>query len=394
MKIAHVCSFYTPAICGVKQVVEELAKRQVAAGHEVHVYTSDWDKTKRLKIKEEIIEGIHVHRCRHIARVANFGVIWPSVFFKLLKEDFDIVHTHVFGHPHVVLAGLAARIKKIPYIHTTHCPWSDAFRSTVGRLGVLVSYNIFSRFALHASNKIIAITPWEVGFIKNYGGEESKIKVLPNGMAGIFSSKIKDNDFRKKYQIKKNLILFFGRLNATKGPDKFVEIAQKILKERNDFTFVLRGPDEGMREKVKAMIGNEKCILLLEATRDRSEIAKMYQAADIYVLPSYREGLPLTLFEAMASGLPVVASPVNGIPYEMHEPENGFLVAYGDIEGFKKRILELIQNQKLRENISKNNRKKASRYNWEIIAQETLKIYQEEINKMRGKSVQENKLRP
>ncbi len=52
MKIAHVCSFYTPAICGVKQVVEELAKRQVAAGHEVHVYTSDWDKTKRIKIKE------------------------------------------------------------------------------------------------------------------------------------------------------------------------------------------------------------------------------------------------------------------------------------------------------------------------------------------------------
>jgi len=392
MKIAHVCSFYTPAICGVKQVVEELAKRQIAAGHEVHVYTSDWDKTKRIKTKEEAIEGVHIHRCKHIARVANFGIIWPSVFFKILKEKFDIIHTHVFGHPHVVLAGLAAKIKKIPHIHTTHCPWSDAFRSTVGRMGVFVSYNLFSRFSLRTANKIIAITPWEVGFIKSYGGEESKIKVLPNGMAGIFSSRIENNNFKKKYQIKGNMVLFFGRLNVTKGPDKFIEIAKSILEERNDLVFVLRGPDEGMREKVKAMIGNEKHILLLEETRDRLEIAKMYQAADVYVLPSYREGLPLTLFEAMASGLPVVASPVNGIPYEMHEPENGFLVSYGDIDGFKKRILELIEDQKLREKISKNNRKKASRYNWEIIAQETLKIYQEEIDKYGKEGTQENNL--
>ena len=64
----------------------------------------------------------------------------------------------------------------------------------------------------------------------------------------------------------------------------------------------------------------------LGAIRGKENIAEMYQAADMYVLPSYREGLPLTLFEAMASGLPIVASPVNGIPYEMKEPENGFFI--------------------------------------------------------------------
>jgi len=56
MKIAHVCPFYTPAIGGVKQVVYELAQRQLKSGHEVHVYASDWDKTKRIKKKEELIE--------------------------------------------------------------------------------------------------------------------------------------------------------------------------------------------------------------------------------------------------------------------------------------------------------------------------------------------------
>ena len=94
-------------------------------------------------------------------------------------------------------------------------------------------------------------------------------------------------------------------------------------KEKN-VTFVIRGPDEGMREIVKKKIGNEKKIILLDETRDRKEIIKMYQAADIFVLPSFREGLPLTLFEAMAAGLPIVATPVNGIPYEMEDKKMVF----------------------------------------------------------------------
>ena len=85
----------------------------------------------------------------------------------------------------------------------------------------------------------------------------------------------------------------------------------------------------------------------------------MYQAADIFVLPSYREGLPLTLFEAMAADLPVVASPVNGIPYEMKEPENGYLVTYGNNKGFEDKIIKLLDDKKLRNKISKNNKKKS-----------------------------------
>jgi glycosyltransferase involved in cell wall biosynthesis len=223
-----------------------------------------------------------------------------------------------------MLSSLATKIKKIPHIHTTHCPWTDAHRSLVGKIALFFSYNLFSRWAFKATSKIIAITPWEMDFIKKHGGKESKIKVLPNGMDEAFFKKIKNNDFKKKLKIKGKLILFFGRLNVTKGPDKFVEIAHSLLKERKDLTFVIRGPDEGMRAKVKELIGNEKRIIFMDGTRDRKEIIKMYQAADIFVLPSYREGLPLTLFEAMAAGLPIVASPVNGIPYEMKEPENGF----------------------------------------------------------------------
>ncbi len=379
MKIAHICPFYTPAIGGVKQVVEELAKRQVKQGHKVHVYTSDWDKNKRIAKKEESLDGVQVHRCRHILKVANFVTIWPSVFFKLLKQDIDIIHTHVFGHPHFVLAALAAKIKKIPHIHTTHCPWTDSFRSSIGRKGLYISYNFFSKWALKSADKIIAITPWELDFIKKYGGTEQKIKVLPNGMSDIFLKKIKDNDFKKRHKIKNRLVLFFGRLNITKSPDKFVQIAKLILKERNDTTFVICGPDEGMKQKVEQLIGDEKRIILLPETRDREEITKIYQSADIYVLPSYREGLPLTLFEAMACGLPIIASPVNGVPYEIKQPENGFLVEHKNTEGFKQRIIQLLDDEKLRKKISENNLKKAKQYNWNEIYKRTMNLYKEAL---------------
>src|SRR3989338_4374689 len=101
----------------------------------------------------------------------------------------------------------------------------------------------------------------------------------------------------------------------------------------------------------------------------------MYQSADVYVLPSYREGLPLTLFEAMASGLPIVASPVNGVPYEMKEPENGFFAGYGDIKALEKNILKLLDSPRLSKKISLANFKKAKKYEWDSIYKRYIREY-------------------
>ncbi len=379
MKIAHIAVYYKPTIGGVTKVIEELAKRQVAAGYEVHVYCSDWDKEKRIKKKEEIIDGVHVHRIKHWCRVSNFEVLFPGLFSKLFIKavEFDVIHSHVFGHLHFFLASLVAKHNGTRHIHTTHCPWTDANRGFVGKVGVAVSYNIFSRLGFKLTDKIIAITPWEIKYIKKYGGNEKKIIVIPNGMGKEFFKKIEDNDFKERHNIKGKMVLFFGRLNVTKSPDNFVKIAKLILKERNDTTFVILGPDEGMRDKVKELIGDEKRILLLPETRDKTEVLKMYQSADIYVLPSFREGLPLTLFEAMASGLPIIATPVNGIPYEMKDGLNGFLVKHGDNEYFANRIQRLLDDNILRKRISKTNIKKAKDYDWDLIFKRTMEVYKE-----------------
>ena len=171
------------------------------------------------------------------------------------------------------------------------------------------------------------------------------------------------------------MVLFFGRFNITKGPDKLVLAAREILKERKDINFIFVGPDEGIKGKVIKMSSGIKEIKILDPIRDREKVAEMYQAADVYVLPSFREGLPLTLIEALASGIPVIASPVNGVPYEIKDNYNGFFVDYGDIKNLKKRIIEVLDNKKIAERFKRNNKITARKYDWDKIEKKTRELY-------------------
>ncbi|HLD12037.1 MAG TPA: glycosyltransferase family 4 protein [Candidatus Nanoarchaeia archaeon] len=381
MRIALVCDFYKPAIGGVNQVVEELAKRYVMLGHEVHVFCSDWDKTKRIHLQEEVLDGVQVHRLWHWFRAVNFITVWPQVFFRLLSEKFDIIHSHLTLQPHSFFAAVAAKLRGVPHVHTTHCPWSDAYRSFFGRFMVGVFRLFFARCILWSAEKIVAITPWEDRFIQLYGGSSKKIVHVPNGVADAFFVPVVKNDFRKKLGLleKMKIVLFFSRFSETKSPESLV-LAARQLQHRKDIVFVMIGPDEGRKEQCKALAKGLKNVLILDPLRDRKEVVKMYQAADVYALPSYREGLPLTLFEAYAAGLPVVATPVNGVAFELTNGVNGLFVKdYKDISGLTDALVKIVDSPLLAKKFSSANRKKARDYNWDDIAKRTLALYREVV---------------
>ena len=376
MKIAHVNMFYLPTFGGVEQVMYELAKRQVEQGHEVHVFCCDSDKNQRIKIKDEIIEGVHVHRLPYWFRLSLNTFIWPSLLWKF-KGDFDIVHTHVSGHAYVFFIGLLSKLKRFKHIHTTHCPWTDmSFRPAIIRPFLILNDLFMNKISFRFIDEVIPITPWEMDVLKRYT-DEKKIKIIPNGMDKILFKKIKNNKFKEKNQIKeKKLVLFFGRLNPTKGPEKLALAAINLSKKRKDIAFIWVGPDEGKASEVKKLIRGQKNMKYLGPIKGKERIAEMYQAADVYVLPSYREGLPLTLFEAMASGLPIVASPVNGVPFEMTSGKNGLFSNYGDIESLQANILKILDNKKLSKQMSINNIKKSKEFDWDNILRRYMGEYE------------------
>ena len=379
MRIAHINMFYLPTFGGVERVMYELASRQVKEGHEVHVFCCDSDKYKRIEKKEEIIEGVHVHRVPYWFRLSLSTFIWPALLSKFGNYGkFDIVHTHVSGHAYILFAGLLCKLKGIKHIHTTHCPWTDvSFRPWILRPFLFLNDLFMNRFSFNFINRIIAITPWELEILEKYS-EKEKIRVIPNGVDKVYYKEIKRNKFREKNRIReKYLVLFFGRLNPTKGPEMLAKTAINITKKRKDIAFLWVGPDEGKAEEVKELIKPYKNMKYLGPIKGKENIAEMYQASDVYVMPSYREGLPLTLFEAMASKLPIVASPVNGVPYEISQPENGLFSDYADLESIEKNIIKLIEDKKLSKEISKNNFKKSKNYDWDDIYKEYMREYQE-----------------
>ncbi len=377
MKIAHVNMFFWPTFGGVEEVMYELALRQVQKGHEVHVFCCDSDKENRIKKRYEIKDKIHIHRSPYWLRLSLSTHIWPGLIKELPKYDFDIVHSHVSGHWYILASGIISRIKGFKHVHTTHCPWTDKFRRKLLQFLLIFNNLFFNRLAFSYTDKIIAITPWEIPILTKWVSKE-KIQVIPNGMPQYMFRKVKNNKFKKKLKFKGKIILFFGRFNITKGADVLALAAKELIKERKDLNFLFVGPDEGIKQKVKDIVKGEKRIKVLDPIRGESRV-EVYQSADVFLLPSYREGLPLTLFEAMASGLPIVASPVNGIPFEMKDPENGYFVKYGDVKGLKEKILKILDNPKIAKKMSQNNLKKAKQYTWDLINERYVNEYKKLI---------------
>ncbi|MBU2633724.1 MAG: glycosyltransferase family 4 protein [Nanoarchaeota archaeon] len=374
MKIAHVNMFYLPTYGGVEKVMEELAVRQ-SKKHEVHVYCCDSDKYQRIKKKEETIEGIKVHRLPYLFRLSLNTFIWPSLFFRLLKDQkYDVIHTHVSGHLYILLVGLVCKIKGSKHVHTTHCSWTDAFRPFILKPFVFLNDLIFNKLSFKLVDKVVALSGWEMPILEGYIKNKKKIVIIPNGVDKILFDKVKENKFKKKYKLRDKLVLFFGRLNPTKGPEKLAEAAIGISKERKDIDFLWVGPDEGKAKEVRNLIRGHKNMKYIGPIQGKKTIAEMYQSASVYVLPSYREGLPLTLFEGMASRLPIIASPVNGIPYAMTK-ENGIFVNYGDIKGLKSAILKILDDKNLAKRYSDNNFKKAQEYTWDNIEKRYMDEY-------------------
>jgi glycosyltransferase involved in cell wall biosynthesis len=365
MKIAHVCPFFKPVVCGVGTVVYELARQQILKGHEVHVFTSDFNKIKSTGEAQEIIDGIKVHRCKHVLRFGQFATFWPSVYAKLVGGKFDIVHSHNFGHPHVILAGLAARKLGVKHIHSTHLPWT-ARRSAISKYVVDFYYAVYGSIFNSITDRVLILAPQEKIYLNKFG--IGKAEVLPNGVnRKFFSTKTIKKEATK--------ILFLGRLSPTKGPDLFVKAAIKLSEKYSNTEFLLAGPDEGLRKELERAAKGQMNIKILGEVSEKQKL-NLLKNSDTFVLPSRREGLPLTLLEAMASSCPIIAAPVDGVKSVFRDNINGLFFKPGDSNDLARVMEHMIDSEAKRKKFSKNNFMRAKDFLWETIADKLERIYE------------------
>jgi glycosyltransferase involved in cell wall biosynthesis len=186
---------------------------------------------------------------------------------------------------------------------------------------------------------------------------KEKIEILPNAVkVDDFASK--DKSFKKDLSIPEHgeVILFLSRLIKEKGVYDLIESITTVSKEYKNvyFLFTGEGPERNRMEMICKEKGIEKEVRFTGHIQN-ANLLKVFSCADIFVLPTYSEGMPMVILEALAAGLPIISTPVGAIPDIIKDGINGFLIEPNSPKQLAEKILLLLHNEDIIKRIGEAN---------------------------------------
>lgn len=280
------------------------------------------------------------------------------------NEVFDIIHAHDWM---TYRAGIAAKqVSKKPLVAHVH---ATEFDRTGGNCNQLI-YDI-EREGMHAADSIIAVSNYTKDkIIYHYGIDPQKINVVHNAV------EITEKQFdRQMFELKKHykIVLFLGRVTIQKGPDWFLYAAKNVLEKRNDVKFVIAGSGDMERAVIEkaAELGIAKNVIFTGYVPD-SDLDKLYQLADLYVMPSISEPFGITPLEALRNKVPVIISKQSGVSEVI---ENCVKVDFWDTELMTRKIIELLKNKKIYNKLREQGYQEVTKLSWNEPAKKCVEIY-------------------
>jgi len=282
MKIANICRYFYPFEGGVETFNLNLTKYLAKQRHETHIFTTNFPKNKKQ------VKGINIHRYNFI-KFLNEPLFWFYSDLKKLNPDF--IHVQ-YPSPWCHFWGLIyCLIHKKKMIVTYHAKPISSIFAKIG--GWLYDRLIFFPFA---------------GFYKKlvytYSALGSKLKnstVIPTG--------IDEKRFEKIRKIKKEFdLLYVGRIEKYKRIDWLLKAGKKLNLR---IAIIGSGP---YLKKLKKLAYKLKSNVIFFGKVNNKRVHNIFQKSKVFVLPSRSEGMPLSIPEALACGVPVLAARVGGIP--------------------------------------------------------------------------------
>jgi glycosyltransferase involved in cell wall biosynthesis len=374
---------FLPHVGGIERVVYEQCKRLRQKQFEPMVVTH-----RNYTDKNYVFDGIRV-RCYDSVNIGfRLGIPYaiPQItslktFLESVKSS-DLIHVH--GHPYLS-SFLAAKIAKKyskPLVLTQHNTFIEYGSSLWDHVEWLNDYAI-GKQVLKEADKIVVVSNATGNYVLSLGADPEKIRVLHNGVdVNRFRplNGVKD-EMRKKLGISKDssVVLTVRRLVYKNGIDTLIESAKKAVKKNPRLVFLVvgKGPDfEKVKEKIE-QLGMQKNFRLTGFISDE-DLPFYYNVADFFVLPSKSgEGLPLVALEAMACGVPVIATNVGGISEVMKE-DYGKLVPPNSPDSLAEAILEFSHREL--STLKKDLRVMIEqKYSWDKNVEKLVEIYEELI---------------
>lgn len=380
-KICLVTHFFPPHIGGIEKVAEEQGKRLSKLGYQVTVLTS-----KTHQQNERYVEGIHVSPYPILSLAERVGLPYPVPLFKAYKIFADVIRecniVHVHGHPYIssYLACKIAKKYKKPLILTQHNTFID-FQSWLNLAEHLNDWAIGS-VVLKNADRVITVSRKTMEYVLKLGADKSKTSVMYNGVDQNFFHPMNKEKSRNKLGLPKNktLILTVRRLVYKNGLDTLVEAASLLARECPNLLWIVigNGPDRKFITNRIRQLGVYDNVKLVGFVPEEL-LPLYYNAADYFVIPSGSgEGLPMVLLEAMACGLPVIATTVGGTPEIIKDMENGVLMPPRNQRALAQAILKLISLEKESQAIRIESRKTIeNNFNWDKNVQQLIEVYEE-----------------
>ena len=274
--------------------------------------------------------------------VCDYNPYWtffpPALPFLCSDRNADIIHT-------TPDYGLFFHREDTPLIITFHNYMLDNFMQNYSSLAQRIHYktdlNWFTKHSLNIAAIVTSVSKFTAELIKKKIGYTKKIRVIYNGVnAETFKPVKQISDGPVK-------VLFSGNLTQRKGAHLLPKIADKL--------------NPGIVIQYTRGLRTNRSILNSPSLQDigsvkYSEMPKLYQQADILLFPTVREGFSLAVLEAMASGLPVVATDCSSLPEQIIPDKGGSLCQLGNADDFARSINELADSPQLRREMGQFNR--------------------------------------
>lgn len=318
------------------------------------------------------------YRKSYVETLLNFA-IGGFLSFKevgnVIKEyKYDIIHAHGSISGTLILPF----VKSNKYVFTIHnrTPWMLKSSLSIRQAFQKVAYKVLDYNIINHADYLIAVSDnIKKEIINRFNIDHKKIKVISNGVDNEYFKPeiLNSKNIIDKYGIKKNFILFVGRLVEEKGVHF---ILKAMVGTKLHLVIVGDGPLFSYLKNLSVILGIDRQVHFTSSVL-RTDVAKFFAEAQFFVLPSIAEGLPLTGLEAMASGLPIIASHNSGMEDIIKQGNNGIIVDPENTLQFRKRLIMLSEDDALRKKMGKNSRKIVEeKYSWGHMAKKIFDLYE------------------
>lgn len=286
----------------------------------------------------------------------------------LTNIEPDIVHSQGAGH-HGILA-TRSQYPSVTTIHGIHTQEAQHLRGIRRRMRTRLQGWMTQHFCIKHASHTILISP----YVAEFFGKElaGKRYLIPNPVNPLFFNIPRAEESKR--------ILFLGRLYALKGVKDLLVAASKVA-SRTELKIILAGSlsDSRYVAELKDLVVRLNISESVEFTGILSMDRVLYELAKCtcLVLPSYQETAPMVIQEAMAGGVPIIATNICGIPYQIQHGTTGLLFPPGDVHSLTEHLTLLLSNDSLRRQYGQAAKEFAIReYHASIVAEKTVETYQ------------------